>query len=68
MGMLVVLDHGGGYLSLYGQNEQLYRKVGDTVAPGDLLASLGETGSSAELYLEIRKGKQPLDPQRWLRK
>jgi len=66
LGLLVVLDHGDGYLSLYGHNEQLYRKVGDIVAPGDALGSLGD--GKPELYVEIRKGKQPLDPQRWLKK
>jgi murein hydrolase activator len=69
MGLLVVLDHGDGYLSLYGQNEQIFRKVGDTVASGDTLAALADRGNGAgELYLEIRKAKQPLDPQRWLKK
>lgn len=69
MGFLVVLDHGDGYLSLYGHNEQLYRKVGDTVAAGDVLGDLGDRGGGkGELYMEIRKGKRPLDPERWLRK
>jgi len=70
MGLLVIVNHGGGYRSLYGHNEQLYRKVGDTVAPGDALGALGESSGQdrVELYLEIRKGTQPQDPQRWLRK
>ena len=42
LGLLIVLDHGGGYMSLYGHNEQLYRRVGDRVAPGDVLAAVGE--------------------------
>jgi len=66
MGLLVVVDHGGGFLSLYGHNEQLYRKVGDTVAAGDVLSSVGD--DRGELYLEIRRGREPLDPLRWLRK
>lgn len=70
LGMLVVLDHGGGYMTLYGHNEQLYRKVGDRVAPGDVLAAVGEVSGVGQpgLYLEIRKGKQPLDPAGWLAK
>lgn len=68
LGMLVVLDHGGGYMSLYGHNEQLYRRVGDRVAPGDVLGAVGDAAGRGEpgLYLEIRKGKQALDPASWL--
>jgi septal ring factor EnvC (AmiA/AmiB activator) len=70
LGLLVVLDHGGGYMSLYGHNEQVYRRVGDRVAPGDALAAVGEAAGLGRpgLYLEIRKGKQTLDPQDWLGK
>jgi len=69
MGFLVVLDHGDGYLSLYGHNEQLYRQVGDTVAAGDVLGDVADRGGGkGELYMEIRKGKRPMDPERWLRK
>jgi len=70
LGLLVVLDHGGGYMSLYGHNEQVYRRVGDRVAPGDVLAAVGEAAGLGRpgLYLEIRKGKQTVDPQEWLGK
>jgi septal ring factor EnvC (AmiA/AmiB activator) len=70
LGLLVVLDHGGGYMTLYGHNEQVYRRVGDRVAPGDALAAVGEAAGLGRpgLYLEIRKGKQTLDPQEWLGK
>jgi septal ring factor EnvC (AmiA/AmiB activator) len=70
LGMLVVLDHGGGYMSLYGHNEQLYRRVGDRVRPGDVLAAVGEVAGVGQpgLYLEIRKGKQTVDPAGWLSK
>ena len=70
LGLLVVLDHGGGYMSLYGHNEQVYRRVGDRVAPGDALAAVGEAAGLGRpgLYLEIRKGKQTLDPRDWLGK
>jgi murein hydrolase activator len=68
LGLLVVLDHGGGYMTLYGHNEQLYRRVGDRVAPGDLLAAVGDAAGVGQpgLYLEIRKGKKALDPAGWL--
>jgi septal ring factor EnvC (AmiA/AmiB activator) len=70
LGLLIVLDHGGGYMSLYGNNEQVYRRVGDRVAPGDVLAAVGEAAGLGRpgLYLEIRKGKQTFDPQDWLGK
>lgn len=73
MGLMVVVDHGDGYSSIYGNNEQLYCKVGDMVAPGDILGVLAEqsggTGAErGELHFEIRKGKQALDPRKWLRK
>jgi septal ring factor EnvC (AmiA/AmiB activator) len=70
LGLLLVLDHGGGFMSLYGHNEQLYRKVGDRVAPGDVLAAVGEilgVGKTG-LYLEIRQGRQVLNPAEWLGK
>jgi septal ring factor EnvC (AmiA/AmiB activator) len=68
LGLLIVLDHGGGYMSLYGHNEQVYRRVGDRVAPGDVMSAVGEAAGLGRpgLYLEIRKGKQTLDPQDWL--
>ena len=70
MGLLIVLDHGGGFMSLYGHNEQLYRRVGDRVAPGDPLSAVGEVAGVGKpgLYLEIRQGRQVLDPADWLGK
>jgi septal ring factor EnvC (AmiA/AmiB activator) len=68
-GYLVVLNHGGGYRTFYGHNEQVYRRVGETVAAGDVLGDLAErAGNKADLYMEIRKAEQPVDPQKWLRK
>jgi murein hydrolase activator len=67
LGLLLIIDHGGGYLSLYGYNERLYRSVGDSVRPGDLLAgSPAEGAGRPELYIEIREGARPLDPRQWL--
>ncbi|HET7203928.1 MAG TPA: peptidoglycan DD-metalloendopeptidase family protein [Steroidobacteraceae bacterium] len=68
MGLMLVLDHGGGYMSLYGHNEDLFRKVGDPVAVGDVIGSVGDTGGHAQpaLYFEVRRGRTPVDPQIWL--
>ncbi|MFO1405937.1 MAG: peptidoglycan DD-metalloendopeptidase family protein [Steroidobacteraceae bacterium] len=70
MGLMVVLDHGGGYLSLYGHNEELFRKVGDPVAAGDVIGAVGDTGGHDEpaLYFEVRRGRQPVNPETWLQK
>jgi septal ring factor EnvC (AmiA/AmiB activator) len=70
LGLLTILEHSGGYLSLYGHNEQLFKSVGDWVAPGDVIATVGDSGgrSRPELYFEIRKGSKPLNPHQWIRK
>lgn len=70
MGLLVVLDHGGGYMSLYGNNEQIYRRVGDRVSPGDPLSAVGDAPGLGKpgLYFEIRLRRQALDPGAWLSK
>lgn len=69
LGLLMIIDHGGGFLSLYGHNEQLYRAVGDQVAPGDTVAGVGDSGGRAQpgLYFEIRQGARPLDPVPWFK-
>jgi len=69
LGLLLIIDHGGGYMTLYGHNEQLYRNVGDAVAAGDVIAAAGDSGgqSRPELYLEVRKGTAAEDPRRWFR-
>ena len=69
LGLLVIIDHGGGYMSLYGHNDRLYQSVGQQVAAGQIIARTGDSGGSArpELYFEIRKEGTPLDPRLWLR-
>ena len=69
LGLLTIIDHGDGYMSLYGHNERLYKAVGDKVAAGDEIASAGDSGGSArpELYFEIRKAGKPLDPRPWFK-
>jgi septal ring factor EnvC (AmiA/AmiB activator) len=70
MGLMVVLDHGGGYLSLYGHNEEIFRKVGDAVSAGEVIGAVGDTGGHNEpaLYFEVRRGRQPVNPEIWLQK
>jgi septal ring factor EnvC (AmiA/AmiB activator) len=65
LGLLTIIDHGDGYLSLYGYNEELRRGVGDNVSAGDVVAAAGDTGgrSRTELYFEIRRGGKPINPQ-----
>jgi murein hydrolase activator len=67
LGLLTIIDHGEGYLSLYGHNDRLFKAVGDTVAAGDVIAASGDSGGSArpQLYFEIRKGSRPVDPGPW---
>lgn len=67
-GLVLILDHGDGFLSLYAANETLLRGVGDWVESGDLLATAGSSGgqSRAGLYFELRRDGKPLDPQTWL--
>ena len=69
LGLLIIIDHGGGYMSLYGHNARLYESVGQHVAAGQTIAQAGDTGGSArpELYFEIRRDGRPVDPQRWLK-
>ena len=70
MGLMVVLNHGGGYLSLYGHNDEVFRKVGDSVSAGEVIGAVGDTGGREEpaLYFEVRRGRQPVDPEIWLKK
>jgi septal ring factor EnvC (AmiA/AmiB activator) len=69
MGLLIIVDHGNGYLSLYGHNEQLFRQVGATVRTGEDIGSAGDSGGRSEsgLYFEIRRAGKPVDPRPWFR-
>ncbi len=66
-GNLLILDHGGGFMSLYAYNEALLHEVGDRVRAGDPIANVGATGQSVEsgLYFELRRGGKPFDPLKW---
>ena len=66
-GLMLIVDHGNGFLSLYGHNQSLLRAVGDWVAQGDVLARAGNSGGAGEpgLYFEIRQQGRPVNPDRW---
>ncbi len=68
LGLLIIVDHGGGYMSLYGHNDHLYARVGQQVAAGQLIAAAGNSGGASrpELYFGIRHGTRPVDPRLWL--
>jgi len=66
-GNLMIIDHGGGFMSLYGNNQALLRRVGDAVAAGDSIASVGNSGGNEApgLYFELRHQSKPFDPLNW---
>ena len=66
-GNLMIVDHGGGYMSLYGNNQSLLKKVGDEVKAGDTIAAAGSSGGNPEsgLYFELRHQSKPFDPLSW---
>lgn len=66
-GLLMIIDHGNGYMSLYGHNQKLYKKVGDIVQANEAIAAVGDTGRHvpAGLYFEIRHDSEPVNPQEW---
>ncbi len=68
-GNLLILDHGNGYLSLYSNNESLYKQVGELVRAGDVIATVGNTGGQEEpgLYFELRHQGRPFDPLTWVK-
>ena len=67
-GNLLIIDHGKGYMSLYGNNETLYKQVGDMLHGGDVVAAVGNSGGNENsgLYFELRHESKPLDPMKWL--
>ena len=68
-GLLTIVDHGDGWMSLYGQNESLLKETGDWVAPGEVIARVGSSGGATlpALYFEIRSQGVPVDPADWIR-
>jgi septal ring factor EnvC (AmiA/AmiB activator) len=68
-GNLLIIDHGQGYMSLYGNNETLYKQVGDSLRGGDTIATVGSSGGNEDsgLYFELRFEGKPFDPNKWVR-
>jgi septal ring factor EnvC (AmiA/AmiB activator) len=66
-GNLIILDHGDGYMSLYGNNQAVLKQVGDSVHAGDAIASVGNSGGNETngLYYELRRQSRPFDPLSW---
>jgi len=67
-GLVIIVDHGDGFLSLYGQNQALYLSVGDYAAAQQLIASSGRSGGNTQsaLYFSLRQQGKPLNPKQWL--
>jgi septal ring factor EnvC (AmiA/AmiB activator) len=68
LGLLIIVDHGEGYMSLYGHNEVLLKEPGDWVEPGETIAQMGDSGGQAapSLYFEIRHRGDPENPHQWI--
>ncbi len=66
-GNLIIIDHGSGYMSLYGNNQAILKNVGDDVTAGDTIAQVGNTGGNQSngLYYELRNKSVPFDPLKW---
>ncbi|MBT5725483.1 MAG: peptidoglycan DD-metalloendopeptidase family protein [Gammaproteobacteria bacterium] len=66
-GLLMIISHGEGYMSLYGHNQALFRKTGDWVSAGEVVAAVGDSGGQDKtgLYFEIRIDGKPNNPQNW---
>jgi septal ring factor EnvC (AmiA/AmiB activator) len=66
-GNLIIIDHGGGYMSLYGNNQTILKNIGEDVSGGDTIAAVGNTGGNKNngLYYELRKKSIPFDPLKW---
>ncbi len=68
-GLLLIVDHGNGWMSLYAFNDSLLKNVGDAVSANEAVATLGRSGGQASpaLYFELRQNGQPKDPRVWLK-
>lgn len=67
-GNLMIIDHGSAYMSLYANNEALYKQVGDPIRGGEIIATVGNSGGNPDsgLYFELRYQGKPLDPLTWV--
>jgi septal ring factor EnvC (AmiA/AmiB activator) len=68
-GLMIIIDHGKDFMTLYAFNQSLYKDVGDWVDVGDVIATVGKSGgrNTAGLYFGVRDQGSPLDPQKWLK-
>ena len=69
-GLILIVDHGNGYMSLYAHNDALLRDAGEAVKRGDPVATVGNSGGHgrAALYFELRRNGKPVDPKGWLQR
>lgn len=69
-GMILIVDHGNGYMSLYAHNDTLLKDAGARVSRGDAVAKIGNSGGQGvtALYFELRRGGQPVNPDSWLQR
>ncbi|HWU71297.1 MAG TPA: peptidoglycan DD-metalloendopeptidase family protein, partial [Pseudoxanthomonas sp.] len=69
-GLILIVDHGNGYMSLYAHNDTLLRNAGDAVKRGDPVARIGSSGGQGTpaLYFELRRNGAPVDPTAWLQR
>lgn len=69
-GLLLILDHGNGWMSLYAFNDTLLKNVGDAVDAGEAISTVGTSGGQGRpaLYFELRRNGQPQDPKAWLQR
>lgn len=68
-GLMMVVDHGGGYYTVYAHAAKLFKKVNDEIIKGDIIGEMGDAGQTGEptLYFEVRRGGKPEDPLNWLK-
>jgi septal ring factor EnvC (AmiA/AmiB activator) len=69
MGLLLIVDHGKGYMTLYGHNQELLRRSGERVRQGEVIAHVGDSGGQGTpgLYFELRRNGKPVNPRAWIR-
>jgi septal ring factor EnvC (AmiA/AmiB activator) len=66
-GLLIIIDHGDGYMTLYGHNESLLHDAGNWVDAGEIISVVGSNpGSGQGLYFELRRNGKAVDPAAWL--
>lgn len=66
-GFIIIVDHGNGYMSLYGHNETLIKQMGDWVSSGEIISTAGDSGGQLRsgVYFEIRSNGKPVNPSKW---